>query len=514
MPHPEADPHIRLGLYEARSSAVTATITGTPTRTIHALLTRHGFEALDEHTMVMARIDREEPHYAEQAARGLRAKNITVDITPALRKEIDTEWTWGNYPMPWCSREEIREVSNDAQQVYDDIRHGHLIIHAHAHDGWTTVAVGTYLGGPSIHLHGENHLRTESTRCDNPVEAITEFDRLYGDAVRPGPAPATSTENEAEQARTSLPSTAAAQPAVATTRLVDAHAAEAGSHEALLNDFLESHGEWEKWRTWSDETTHAVHESLVLRAEFVHEADRDDAQWKIAAYESPVGERLWHATATATVPVDIVRALLESLDSADTVEIAAGSVVSEANVWEATLRWQAPGGHSAGVQFDAFAANFRQPDVPVRTFWGEGTAGAPEWALHFFDARRHPRAAGHHRRGGKPIRRAARLRAAAEQLADPTVPAPRPAPRPDHAELIGQLLTGRARQPANLRPSMTQRGPRPGSGVRLAAPPGRGRRARAGKRGPDGGGSRWTPTLGRSYGSRGPTRHAPAAGVL
>ncbi|MFE9305982.1 DUF317 domain-containing protein [Streptomyces sp. NPDC006856] len=399
MPHPEAAPRIRLGLYEDRSSAVTATITGSPTRTIHALLTIHGFEPLDEQTMVMARIDREEPHYAEQAARALRAENITVDITPELREEIDTEWTWANYPMPWCSREEIREVSNDAQKIYDDIRHGHLIIHAHAHDGWTTVAVGTYREGQSIHLHGENHLRTESMRYDNPVEAITEFDRLYGDAVRPGPAPATSTEREAEQARTSLPSTADTPTAPATTRLVDAHVAAAGNHEALLNDFLESHGEWEKWRTWSDETTHAVHESLVLRAEFVHEADRDDAQWKIAAYESPVGERLWHATATATVPVDIVRTLLESLDSADTVKIASGSVVSEANVWEATrplfdadwdhsvdgrfIRWQAPGDHSAGVQFDAFAANFRQSDLPVWTFWGGGDADTPEWALHF-----------------------------------------------------------------------------------------------------------------------------------
>ncbi|MGW9408866.1 DUF317 domain-containing protein [Streptomyces diastaticus] len=399
MPHPETAPRIRLDLYQERSSAVTATITGAPTRTIHALLAIHGFEPLDEQTMVMARIDREEPHYAEQAALALRAENLPVDITPGLRDEIDTEWTWANYPMPWCSREEIREVSNDAQKIYDDIRHGRLIIHAHAHDGWTTVAVGTYLHGPSIHLHGENHLRTESMRYDDPVEAITEFDRLYGDAVRPGPAPATSTELEAERARTSLPCAADAQPTPATTRLVDAHAAAAGNHEALLNDFLESHGEWEKWRTWSDETTHAVHESLVMRAEFAHEANPDDAQWRIAAYESPVGERLWHATATATVPVAIVRALLESLDSADTVEIAAGSVVSEANVWEATrplfdadwdhrvdgrfIRWQAPGDHSAGVQFDAFAANFRQSDLPVWTFWGEGNADAPEWALHF-----------------------------------------------------------------------------------------------------------------------------------
>ncbi|WP_159037353.1 hypothetical protein [Streptomyces sp. NRRL S-4] len=38
----------------------------------------------------MARIDREDPHYAEQAARALRAENITVDITPELRDERRT----------------------------------------------------------------------------------------------------------------------------------------------------------------------------------------------------------------------------------------------------------------------------------------------------------------------------------------------------------------------------------------------------------------------------------------
>ncbi|MEH0628490.1 hypothetical protein [Streptomyces stelliscabiei] len=52
--------------------------------------------------------------------------------------------------MHWLTRAEVREVSNAAQTIYDDIRHGRLIIHAHAHDGWTTVAIGTYLdGGPS-----------------------------------------------------------------------------------------------------------------------------------------------------------------------------------------------------------------------------------------------------------------------------------------------------------------------------------------------------------------------------
>ena len=61
--------------------------------------------------------------------------------------------------MPWCTRSEIREVSNEAQKIHDDIRHGQLLIHAHAQDGHTTVAVGTYLhrGGKSIYLHGADH---------------------------------------------------------------------------------------------------------------------------------------------------------------------------------------------------------------------------------------------------------------------------------------------------------------------------------------------------------------------
>ncbi|WP_097921942.1 DUF317 domain-containing protein [Streptomyces sp. wa1063] len=396
LPHPEAAPHIRLDLYQERSSAVTATITGAPTRTIHALLAIHGFEPLDEQTMVMARIDREEPHYAEQATRALRAENITVDITPELRDEIDTEWTWANYPMPWCSREEIREVSNDAQKIYDDIRHGRLIIHAHAHDGWTTVAVGTYRDGPSIHLHGESHLRTESTRYDNPVEAITEFDRLYGDAVRPGPAPATSTEHEAERARTSLPGAADTQPAPATTGLVDAHAAAAGSHEALLDDFLESHGEWEKWRTWDDSSTVANHESLTLRALFDHEAQGRDNKWTLAAYETPVSERLWSATATASTPAEIVLAMLNSAASesawgpsaslTETTIIEATRPLADAG-WKQTIegryiRWDAPGKEAAGIQFDSFAVGQR-PDGPLPTWtvWGGNTVHQPTWAL-------------------------------------------------------------------------------------------------------------------------------------
>ncbi|MFI9240812.1 hypothetical protein [Streptomyces sp. NPDC053079] len=72
--------------------------------------------------------------------------------------------------------------------------------HLHAHDGWTTVAVATYRDDKSVHLHGENHLRQVALVYDTPGEALTEFERLYGDAVRPGPARATDTELQATKA--------------------------------------------------------------------------------------------------------------------------------------------------------------------------------------------------------------------------------------------------------------------------------------------------------------------------
>ncbi|MFJ4703706.1 DUF317 domain-containing protein [Streptomyces anulatus] len=90
-------------------------------------------------------------------------------------------------------------------------------------------------------------------------------------------------------------------------------AAESGEHEALLEVFLDNHAEWERWRTWSDETTHAVHESLALRAELVHEPAAAGVRWRFAVYESPVGARLWHATAHSSTPTEVIGALLLSL---------------------------------------------------------------------------------------------------------------------------------------------------------------------------------------------------------
>ncbi|PIM65949.1 hypothetical protein CTU88_46080, partial [Streptomyces sp. JV178] len=116
--------------HTTRTSAVTATITGPHREQARAALTTHGFEILDEDTLVMARIDNEEPNWAEKAAQALAADGFITEITPRLREAIEEEWTWANYPMPWCTRAEIREVSNEAQKIYDDIRLGRLIIHA------------------------------------------------------------------------------------------------------------------------------------------------------------------------------------------------------------------------------------------------------------------------------------------------------------------------------------------------------------------------------------------------
>ncbi|MGW0710509.1 hypothetical protein ACWD4G_31905 [Streptomyces sp. NPDC002643] len=60
MPDNPVDAHVRLDTHPAHPSAVTATLTGSQHHIAQALLAAHGFENLDEHTMVLARIDSEE----------------------------------------------------------------------------------------------------------------------------------------------------------------------------------------------------------------------------------------------------------------------------------------------------------------------------------------------------------------------------------------------------------------------------------------------------------------------
>ncbi|MEU4030525.1 DUF317 domain-containing protein [Streptomyces anulatus] len=311
------DAKIQLDSHPIHASAVVATVTGPDTAAVVASLETDAWHTIAEAPLVLVRIDREEPYWAQQTARRLTTRGVTVDITPRLQDAIDEEWTWANYPMHWCTREEIREVSDQAQQIYDAIRHGRLQIHAHAHDGHTTVAVGTYTTGESIHLHGEDHLRVESypygSGEGSQNEALTDFLRFYGDAVRPGPAPATHTEREADQARQPLP----AQPTTVTSRQVSlpVYAADPADAAAVLDRFVNDHPEWDKHNQWSAEATYALHESLTLRVELYHGpalGPRDEI-WTLAAYESPVGDRLWHATATAGTPEGVITTLLDSL---------------------------------------------------------------------------------------------------------------------------------------------------------------------------------------------------------
>ncbi|MFE4055200.1 DUF317 domain-containing protein [Streptomyces sp. NPDC059096] len=404
MTTPPLDAQVRLDVHPAHSSALTATLTGAQHHIAHALLTARGFEAVDEHTLVLARIDHEEPYWAEQAAQELAGEGVAAEITPQLREAIDEEWTWPNYPMHWCTRQEIREVSDQANTLYEDIRRGRLVIHAHAEDGWTTVAVGTYRNGTSVYLHGENHLRQIADTFDSPAQAIASFERFHGTTMRPGPAPATDSEQQTAEAITSLAApalentpTPPAEPDEPATELVPSYAANPGNHEALLDAFLDEEDDWQKYRTWADNTIIATHESLTLRIEFVYEAHIDDVAWTIAAYESPTGPRVWHLTATSATPSGIMEVLLDNLASQDasaqeadglnerTVAQVMRPLADEA--WSQTvdsrwIRWSEPHGKPAGAMFDAFAATTQTDSpLPTWTIWGGNHEDHPTWAI-------------------------------------------------------------------------------------------------------------------------------------
>ncbi|MGW8697611.1 DUF317 domain-containing protein [Streptomyces eurythermus] len=406
MTEPALDAHVRLDTHPTHSSAVTATVTGTEADRALAILLADGWEAAAENTLVLVRIDHDEPYRADKTAGKLHEAGIATEISNRLRKAILAGWTtWDNHPDPWLTPSEIREMCDQAQEIYDDIRHGRLLIHAHAHDGHTTVAVGTYLNtGKSVYLHGENHLRQIADTFDSPAQALTMFERVHGDSMRPGPAPLTDTERQTAEARAFLgaPDAGTEPPAVQPEpapepEVVPAYAADPSDHDALLDEFLAAHGDWQKWRTWSDDTTHAIHESQTLRIERVHEADPRETSWTVAAYETPVSERMWHLTATDTAPAPMLQALLDQLGDTDTWETAIGSSITDKTVTEATrpladagwkhtvdgrwIRWETPQ-KDAGVQFDAFAAQNPGHYLPTWTLWAGQNPDRPTWAIH------------------------------------------------------------------------------------------------------------------------------------
>ncbi|MEU3328738.1 hypothetical protein [Streptomyces albus] len=258
MPSP-SEARIHLDLAPTRTDAVTATLTGNGTVLAHGVLTSYGFRETGPDTLILARIDHEEPYYAAQAAKVLEYAGLPVTVTPALQEEIDTEWDWAFHPMPWCTRAEVREVLAEAQEIFDDIGSGRLVIHQHAEDGWTTVAVGTYLNGKSVHLHGEDHLRTIETTYDTPAEALEDFKRRHDDAVRPGPAPATTTEETARLVRAGIHPAKAQRPHDPQPETF--RTAGPGDHEALLGRFLDDHRDRDRYRPSPDDATYAVLES-------------------------------------------------------------------------------------------------------------------------------------------------------------------------------------------------------------------------------------------------------------
>ncbi|MGW9356382.1 DUF317 domain-containing protein [Streptomyces diastaticus] len=392
------DAHVRLDTHPTHPSAVQAHLTGSQAHVASTALEAAGWSVAATGVLILARIDHEEPYWAADAAQKLIDEGITVEVTPRLQEAIYEEWTWANYPMPWLTRGEIREVSSEAQKIHDDIRNGHLLIHAHARDGDTTVAVGTYLhrGGKSVYLHGENHLRQVAGTFDSPASALLAFEETHADGMRPGPAPLTDTERAAIAARSVFDiTTSKPEPARPEPETVPVYLADADDHDALLDTFLDKHREFQKWRTWSDDTTHAIHESQTLRIERVHETPAHDTAWTVAAYETPVSDRMWHLTATGATPAPVLQALLIHLGDGDGWDTAIDSPVDEKVVtaatqplteagWKHTLtghgiRWTSPDG-GAGVQFDPLTAQHAQNST-TWTIWAGPNPDRPTWAI-------------------------------------------------------------------------------------------------------------------------------------
>ncbi|WP_436998966.1 DUF317 domain-containing protein [Streptomyces sp. enrichment culture] len=218
----------------------------------------------------------------------------------------------------------------------------------------------------------------------------------HADGMRPGPAPLTDTERAAIAARSVFDVTASKpDPARPEPETVPVYLADAGDHDALLDAFLDTHREFEKWRTWSDDTTHAIHESQTLRIERVHEAPAHETAWTVAAYETPVSERMWVLSATSATPAPVLQNLLLHLAGSGR-DTAIGAPVNEKMVTTATqplpnagwkhtvdgrwIRWTSPGG-DAGVQFDAFAAQHASQNLATWTIWAGPHPDRPAWAI-------------------------------------------------------------------------------------------------------------------------------------
>lgn len=121
-----------------------------------------------------------------------------------------------------------------------------------------------------------------------------------------------------------------------------------------------------------------------------------ETAWVVAAYETPVSDRLWHLTATGATPAPVLQELLDHLAEGDGLDTAVGSALDEKSVTAATrplveagwkhgidgrwVRWTNLSG-DAEVQFDALAAQTTSDTLATWTIWAGPSVDQPTWAL-------------------------------------------------------------------------------------------------------------------------------------
>ncbi|WP_247706736.1 DUF317 domain-containing protein [Streptomyces liliiviolaceus] len=101
-----------------------------------------------------------------------------------------------------------------------------------------------------------------------------------------------------------------------------------------------------------------------MRAELVHEPDPREAAWTFAAYETPVSDRMWHLTLTATTTDPLFQSLLTSLTHGEAWDTALGSSVTERTV--PPLRGPSPKPAGSTPSTDATSAGPRRRRRAVR----------------------------------------------------------------------------------------------------------------------------------------------------
>ncbi|MCE4941929.1 DUF317 domain-containing protein [Streptomyces sp. VTCC 41912] len=153
---------------------------------------------------------------------------------------------------------------------------------------------------------------------------------------------------------------------------------------------------WAGWRTWSADVTYATHESQTLPIERDHSAPATETAWTVAAYQTPVSDRMWHLTATGATPIPMLQDLLHELADGHGWDTPVGQFLDEASLiaatqpatdagWQHTvegrwMHWTAPNGE-AGIQFDAFAAQRTNGVLPTWLLWAGPTIDHPTWEI-------------------------------------------------------------------------------------------------------------------------------------